>query len=516
MTFLPLQRLLAAKGMWRVPALTWAVVCLVIQSPALQNRSFEPDEGMRVYCARQLLQGQLPYRDFWDHKDPVEWFLCGLLLKVFGDSLIGLRLGVNVLRALLIYHLAAFGHQSRATKNLWLLGGLAFVLLTSETIQGNTAGMEAPGLLLFILAMRIALLAAEVSGARRCIFLTACGTCAGLGILVKTTTAVACLAPLILLASVANSPTNSRTRTRFAVDMALLISGLLIPVIVVACWCLRHGIFHDWLFVLTVYNPAYSQSIPHGDYLSGVLPSRLWFLLPFTALGVLGFLRKSHWRPWVRICIGAWFVCAALSVSVGWRFYPHYFLLLAPPLALMGANAIQFSSTGDSRNAPLRTALTAAISFAVVFNSAHAIKWYLVDVREWEPPQLGFFTTESVNNLTLHIRETTKPDEPIYVFGYCPDIYVLSNRRAASRFSFLYPLAAEHSPLRQEASREVLLDLSTSRPKYIVVMKKDWTPQYPAESVQFVRDWPEMSAFLEDNYRLEDSQDLFDLYITSA
>ena len=497
---------------WKAPALTCALVCFLLQSTALQNRSFDPDEGMRVYCARQLLDGQTPYEDFWDHKDPSEWILCSLLLKVFGDSLTGLRLGVNVLRALLIYHLVGFAYQSRMSGNLWLLGGLSFVLLAGETIQGNTAAMEIPGLLMFLVAMRLTFASVGAPGHLRSALLIASGTCAGLGILIKATTALSCLIPLLLLLVLTLRSRKLMSKARVFTDTLTVTIGLLIPVAAIAGWCLKRGILDDWLFILTVYNPAYSQGIPHWEYLAGVLPSRIWFLLPFAALALLGLFQKNTKETWLQIWIGIWLVCACLSVCVGWRFYPHYFLLLAPPLAFLGAGTFNTPARTETKMTSIRSTLAIAMSLVAVLVAINVVKWYIIDAPRWEPPRIGFFTDESIVQLASHIRETTAADDTIYVLGYCPDILVLADRRSASRYVFKLPLAAEHSPIRAEAQQEVLDSLRRTPPQYVVVMKHDWTPQHPVDSDRFVRDWRDMSSLLAEEYRLVDSEYLFDLY----
>jgi len=493
--------------------LAWSLACLILQSFALTNRSFEPDEGMRVYCAREFLNGATPYEDFWDHKDPMEWFLCAFLLKLFGDSISGLRLGVVVLRAILIYQLIGLARQLKITRHLWLVGALSLILLTAEPIQGNTAAMEIPALLFFVLAMRFIMTDRNTSNLKRPALLLGSGLSAGLAISIKPTTAVSCLIPLLLLPVFLQRKTQRPGKTRLFLDIPLLTVGIAIPIIAVAGWCAKKNILDDWLFVLTVCNPAYSQGIPHWDYLSGVLPSRLLFLAPFAGLFLFGIIRRRQDRRIITHWILLWFVLAIVSICLGWRFYPHYFLLLVPPLALAGAASLDILTDPQKPSDSLLNAVTVFLLIAVLLNGFTVARWYVIEAPRWEPPNMGFFTDDSIVELASYIKETTEPDETIYVLGYCPDILVLSERSSPSRYLFKMPLAAEHSPIRTEAKREVLQTLRARPPRYFIVMKKDWTPQHPQHSDAFLQDWWEMAAFVEEHYDLLNSSELYDLYM---
>ncbi|HQO34384.1 MAG TPA: hypothetical protein PLG59_06965 [bacterium] len=510
---------------WRLPAVLWAIACLLIQIPVLEDRSFDPDEGLRVYCALELLQNRTPYRDFWDHKDPAEWLLCAGLMLLFGDSISGLRLGVNVLRALLVYHLCGLGQQARVGKNAWFTGGLATVLLIAEPIQGNTSAMEIPALLLVVLAMRL-VLKGDVQLILRSLLLRSqpppdlprssgegpltqdmvlsilAGVLSGFAMLLKPTAVVACL-PALLVLFINGS---ARRLIGMAVGMGAAFGAIF-------GWCFMKGILSDWLFVMTVYNPSYSRGTPHWEYLSGVVPPRLFFLLPFLFLSGAGFLQQKKDERSNRLWLPIWLTGAVVSVCIGWRFYPHYFLLLGPPMALAGSHAIEANAVFPTRCPRTRSLWIWILLPLALFQSVQSVKWYWTEARDWKPPAIGFFTNEDILRLAVEIRHETSFEDSIFVIGYCPDLYVLSGRRSASRYFFHLPYTAEHSPIREEARREVLEILQNAPPKFIVVMKKDWTPQHPMDSDRFVDQWSEMSLFLEENYSRLESKELFNAYI---
>ena len=66
------------RGMMRLamrrltPAVLAAVVLLgvVLRIGVVVNRSIDPDESQHLHVAWLVAQGQVPYRDFWEHHLP--------------------------------------------------------------------------------------------------------------------------------------------------------------------------------------------------------------------------------------------------------------------------------------------------------------------------------------------------------------------------------------------------------------------------------------------------------------
>lgn len=48
--------------------------------------SLPPDSGFYAYYGKAILQGQIPYRDLWDNKPPLGYYLNALALLVFGQT----------------------------------------------------------------------------------------------------------------------------------------------------------------------------------------------------------------------------------------------------------------------------------------------------------------------------------------------------------------------------------------------------------------------------------------------
>jgi hypothetical protein len=68
-----------------IAILTISTLLLSLQwSPVF--RSLESDSGVYAYVGSSILNGQLPYRDVWEHKPPLGFYLDALALAIFGHT----------------------------------------------------------------------------------------------------------------------------------------------------------------------------------------------------------------------------------------------------------------------------------------------------------------------------------------------------------------------------------------------------------------------------------------------
>src|SRR6266568_6076225 len=58
--------------------------------------SLEPDEGILLQGGLRILDGQIPYRDFFSFYTPGSFYLLAGAFKVFGDSFVVARLSLAV------------------------------------------------------------------------------------------------------------------------------------------------------------------------------------------------------------------------------------------------------------------------------------------------------------------------------------------------------------------------------------------------------------------------------------
>jgi hypothetical protein len=131
--------------------------------------------------------------------------------------------------------------------------------------------------------------------------------------------------------------------------------------------------------------------------------------------------QRLHWISLIAI--------AFVGVVAGWRFYPRYYFLLLPPLVLLAGRAL---------------ASTYWVRFAILI-------LMLVPLMRFGPRYLQLATGAGANwsDLALArdsaeaariVSAAAKPGDTLLVWGYRPDIFVLTRMPAGSRFLDSQPL----------------------------------------------------------------------------
>src|SRR5262249_12113907 len=112
-----------------------------------------------------------------------------------------------------------------------------------------------------------------------------------------------------------------------------------------------------------------------------------------------------------------------------------------------------------------------------------------------------------------YVRATTRAEDGIFIWGFEPLVYVLSERRPPSRFHFSVPLVSPWAPAAWR--RELLRDLQARPPALFFVLRHDeipWASGRWDDSRQQLARFPELSDFLKRHYRFERSLEDFSVF----
>jgi hypothetical protein len=138
------------------------------------------DEGMAVCGAEFVLNGKLPYRDFYTYYGPGQFYLLAGLFKLFGPSLLVERL--SLVSGVWLMSLAAYFLAEKLVGQVPAL--LAWVMITIIPF-GNISGLPSPlPITLTLCLVSVMCLLNFFSGGRRN-WLIGCGVAAGLAIIFR-------------------------------------------------------------------------------------------------------------------------------------------------------------------------------------------------------------------------------------------------------------------------------------------------------------------------------------------
>ena len=98
-----------------------------------------------------------------------------------------------------------------------------------------------------------------------------------------------------------------------------------------------------------------------------------------------------------------------------------------------------------------------------------------------------------------YLREHTSPDDTIAVLGSEPQIYFYSHRHSATGYIYTYSLM-EQQPYALRMQREMIDEISRSRPKYLVFVGIDVSWLRTPGSERLIFNW--LNEYAEENYSL--------------
>ena len=170
------------------------------------------------------------------------------------------------------------------------------------------------------------------------------------------------------------------------------------------------------------------------------------------------------------------------------------------------------------------------LASAALFYMRNAPISRLVTLQFLKPPETNEFRNQTVFDFTesydvaAYLRERTRPDERIQVWGYESLVYYLADRRATSRFQMTHPLVMrvpgeDLAPMQLRWRAEFLDDVTLRPPTYIVVVRQDnwwWAPEEQT-SEQLLDDFLEWKRIIERDYTHEHTIGRFLIYrLTTA
>ncbi len=294
------------------------------------------DSGFFLYSGRQILEGRIPYKDFWDHKGPLIYYLNALGLFLGGDSANGvwaLEVAWIAASLLCLYLLL----RDIAGELPACLGIFIFLLGLGNSLGGGNF-TEEYGLLFTILCLYLFWLYLK-DGKSRWIFL--CGLMGGVAFLLRPNGFGAAIGiGGVLLFRPLSGAIPRRRRDSFLV----LAAGAAAPVLLILLYLSPQHAVSDMFSAVILFNRGYAGPLrwtPLEDFQRGLFGMPwlgFWILAGLAAL--LSVLLTS--RPGTRLhrFIEA-FLLAALAELILSNLsrvgYKHYYIAWLPYAGILAA-----------------------------------------------------------------------------------------------------------------------------------------------------------------------------------
>ncbi|MGQ9683807.1 MAG: ArnT family glycosyltransferase [Anaerolineae bacterium] len=471
------------------------------------------DAGVFLYAGARILQGDLPYRDFWDHKPPAVFYINALGLLLGQGSAWGVW-ALQLLATLSTLWLT-FRLLERLAGWRWAaLGcGLYMAALATSLEYGNLTEQ-------YVLPLQALALWALDSVARRRLRVAA-GLILGLSGALAFALRPNLVGMWLSIALCLLLMRSMRATCRLVLLLALMAGLAVLGGIVMGF--LAQGALAAMLDCVVRYNLAYVE---------GSASERLWALSRglllisrsgIPALGVAGWLvvlvrrcRHPNKQTEEPLSLVAAFVALPIELALAAssaRGYLHYYMPMLLPLTLLGVRLLVSAGNWWWRR-PVSWARVPALRHDWVLLASLLLLLAFPALRTrsiltkrrlhtWQP-------------VAAYIERATGPHDRLLVWGAEAGLLWLSQRQAASRFVYLYPLL-QRGYASNELTQELVADLHAEPPLLVIdtAGTDGRMPALPLPVERLDAASPEslppgiepLLAFLDANYELVPSEE---------
>lgn len=479
---------------------------LLVLAPNLTTDMTGRDSGVFLYFGSRLLEGEVPYRDIWDHKGPVIYAVNALGAWVSPNSELGIwtvELVALVVATFGLYFLLrqALGATAALVACAIFLGSLALVLIPGNFTEEYSLPLAVSALLLLL---------SYETGRRRWWKPFIMGALFAATVMLRPNNVGITLAIGIVLLGLA---LNDRDRIR---DLGIWILGAVITLLIVLTYFAANSALGDLWDQMIRFNSNYVRTSPDAmidAVIEGYKILTLTGIMFFATIGWLWFVSRlirtrssRQVDPLLSVALLA-LPLELMLVALSGRSLNHYYIMWLPAAAIIAAwvfarllQSLDESRFGVENAAIWRVVIVAGSVFLMLLLPARRVlpaaaklitegprntEWIEDDLKSFGQPYLLMWGAEPSYNFLSELPSPSRYvyQYPLYVCGYV-------TRKMVEDFSLDI---AEKKPLIVDSSQSNLLvppiDLSS---------REAWRSE--AEGCSLTQPMIELLNFIEINY----------------
>lgn len=457
-----------SRWVWGLLILTF--LASLVFSPAVLF--LNSDEAAYIYFGQVVQQGGVPYRDVWDHKPPVTFYLSALALMVFGEShwaIWWLRAITVFVTGLLFYRVLMDLNLSRRVAQC---GAVALVLLLCHPTWME---MHTPELYALPFQLICLLTGYRMLRTSRYHWAWWAGMSAAAALLAKPTSVGVIL---VFIPSIGLTGRFSRVwQLRNYWIVAAAGASFVLLSLVLGMWSC--GALDEMFDALITFNRYYVlDSASLSSIISSLRFARVIkeMYMPLFFLAVFGII-SIRVAPDKTLSVWIALTCAAdfLLTNIATRGYTHYYMTPLPAflaLAMMGLAAWEkYNWSPYLRKWSVRGVwgyVVALLFVPLAMNSFSTI----LDTGG------NLFGPAKLFPATNYVKAHTSPGDTVLTWGTANDINFVSKRSAPSRYYYSHPLVT-WGYADSKRINDFVHDLETHQPVLIVdttINNVTWIP----------------------------------------
>jgi 4-amino-4-deoxy-L-arabinose transferase-like glycosyltransferase len=473
---------------WAVALAALPVLVLVLRWASFLPSVIDWDESLYVIQAREWLRGNWPLSGVWDmHPVGAPAFIAAAFI-LLGESLEVVRLLGTACVAATAYALFWLVRVAGGPPLTGYAAGITYaahsVLLGGQAT--NTEILFAPFL---VAALAIGLREGLRAQPPRWGALLGMGLLVGPAMLIKPVAMPegSLAFAVLVLPALRRGALPLRRLLAMAAAYAALCAG---PTLLVGALYALRGEFTIW-FESTILAPfQYAGAAVSAEQaawrITTAALSLRWLLL-LSAFALLAF-RSAE--PAIRRLAAfgfLWLGAASIAVAGPGMFFPHYFLILMPPLSLLAALGIAVAAqvARPGRGWLLTAGAVALLCFDIL----------AADLTPRLARGFALGSPDTPRRMAAMMNEELRPGETIFVPNYQPIVYFLTDARLPTRLPFPVHLTGSFANLAGVDTDAEVRRILESRPRFIVLDRSEWFGMRPSAMAM-------LTEALEEGYEI--------------
>lgn len=467
---------------WVVVILTAGLIVAVsidVRRPYGDELPRGRDAGAFAYAGWAITQGQVPYRDFWDHKPPGIHYVNAVGLTLADGEFEGVRYVETafVIAALL----ATWALSSRAVGSVpAAFGTMWLAIFASHPVFRETENLTETWSSLLAAVAFAMLLAGRARQAGAVI----AGALLGAAVLFKPVAVAGAIGCAVFCALAPVQNRGARIRS-----LVGLIAGGTISIGVVTIYLVVVGAGREFWAQTITFNFVYvseraglSLNEHFGKFVSRTATIHaaigIAVAVAFWALAARFARRHRELRTErsAALAAGAWSVLATVLAASPGKYNGHYFLELLPPLAFLLMVAVKLALGSCRRRS--RSAVAIASIGALLFLGLLQYRQHFAPARHTRHLKRHDFVATAVADL----RQRNLLPGKLLIWGADSAVYFAVRSPSPTRCNYYYPLLSAEYAAKYGLIDEFVSQLNANPPDFIV----DFSPliDRPAVAIQ--------------------------------
>ncbi len=453
----------------------------------------ERDEGEYALMGQLILKGIPPYEMAYNMKLPGVYYMYALMMAIFGQTNIGIHLGLLVMNLMTIF-LLFFSGKKMGNAAIGLYAAASYAILSLSPSHLALAAHATHFIVFFCLGGLVSILMYKERPTM--LWLTMSVFCFGLSFIMKQQAVFLMLFGLVAF-GVIEWQRKPIQAGKAALRLLAFGSSMALPYLLVILSSWMTGTFDQFWHWTMEYAREYASIKTNDEIFKNLMSSLrtvtdgmlLFWLAGAIGLIVLFFVKAIRPYRWLIILFALLtFAC----VVPGYYFRRHYYIVFLPALTLLiGIGLIFFHEQLKKLRMPWLQLLPILGFGFIFFHTLYMKRDYFFNVPPLDLCKMIYATENPfVESMALgeFIKSHTTPEDKIAVLGSEPQIYFYSDRLPATGYIYAYPLT-EAQAYSKEMRKDMMAEVEAAKPKYLIFINSSFSWGSSSENVQDVMNW---------------------------